>query len=176
MKTRSQLPHLPKEGSMPIHYSGMEKQLTQGLQREVTVVPAFKPHQEGQFYNITFSDTFTGTSSFSEHAVPEGAKPVAYVEWEDLDRLILRQHSEDAKIFGDFYKREWSKHNLVSDVIVAWPMCRHLSNAGRRKMHLDSVASQVVDILPFVQQFCKYLVVYENVSNLVILLCPTLCF
>ena len=36
-------------------------------------------------------------------------------------------------------------------------------------MHLDSVASQIVDILPFVQQFCKYLVVYENVSNLVLL-------
>ena len=58
---------------------------------------------------------------------------------------------------------------MVSDVVVAWPMCRHVSNVGRRKVHLDSVASQVVDILPFVQQFCKYLVIYENVSNLVVL-------
>ena len=169
MKTMSQLPPLPKEGSMPIHYSIMEKQLARGLQHEATVVPTSKPCQEGQVYTFTFSDNFVGTSSFSEHAVPGGAEPVAYVEWEDLDRLILRQHSEDAKIFGDFYKEEWSEHNLVSDVVVAWPMCKHLSNAGRRKMHLDSVASQVVDILPFVQQFCKYLVIYENVSNLVVL-------
>jgi site-specific DNA-cytosine methylase len=92
-----------------------------------------------------------------------------YVEWDKLGRLILQQHSEEAKVFGDFYKREWSQHDLFSEVIVAWPMCRHLSKAGRRKMHLDSVASQVVDILHFVQQFCKYLVIYENVSNLVVL-------
>ena len=169
VKTMSQLPPLPGEGAMPIHYSSMEKQLTQGLQLGVTEAPTSKPLQQGPVYDFTFSDIFAGTSSFSEHSVPGGAIPISYIEWENLDRLILRQHSEDAKIFGDFYKQEWSKHNLVSDVIVAWPMCRHLSNAGRRKMHLDSVASQVVDILPFVQQFCKYLVIYENVSNLVIL-------
>ena len=131
--------------------------------------PASEPLQEETIYTFTISDIFAGTSSYSEHAVPKGAKPISYVEWDNLDRSILQQHSEETKIFGDFYRKEWSQHDLFSEVIVAWPMCRHLSNAGKRKMHLDSVASQVVDILPFVQQFYKYLVIYENVSNLVIL-------
>ena len=52
VKTMSQLPPLPGEGAMPIHYSSMEKQLTQGLQLGVTKAPTSKPLQQGQVYYL----------------------------------------------------------------------------------------------------------------------------
>jgi hypothetical protein len=140
MKPTLQLPPLPKEHSRPDQYSRVEDQLIQGLQHDVISDPPSKPLQEEAVYTFTFSVIFAGTPSFSEHAVPRGAKPISYVEWDRSDRLILQQRSEEAKVFGDFYKREWPQQDLFSEVIVAWPVCRHLSNAGRRKMHLDSVA------------------------------------
>ena len=127
LKTMSQLPPLSKEDSDPVDNSIVEDQITQGIRHCVHTDPTSKTCQKDSVCDFTFSDLFAGTSSFSEHSVPRGAKPVSFVEWEDTDRVILQQHSKEAKIFGDFYRREWSQHDLFSEVVVAWPMCRHLS-------------------------------------------------
>ena len=70
MKPTLQLPPLPKENSRPVHYSRAEDQL----------IPPSKPLQEEAVYTFTFLDIFAGTSSFSEHAVPRGTKPISYVK------------------------------------------------------------------------------------------------
>jgi hypothetical protein len=114
-----------------------------------------------------YVDIFAGTSAWSEGASPFGGFPVGFIEIDTANQSLLKHFYPHAWVCGDYYAEEWRQHPADEvDVVVAWPMCKHLSRAGLRRMQTDDCASQLWDIVSAVDHFRPLLVGIENVVEL----------
>ena len=116
---------------------------------------------------FTYVDVFAGTSAWSEGASLFGGAPAGFIEKDSANRELLRHFYPSSWICADYYDKEWKQYpSSEVDVIVAWPMCNHLSMAGRRRMQRDVCATQLWDICEAVDHFRPLLVGVENVIQL----------
>ena len=89
-----------------------------------------------------YVDIFAGASAWSEGVAPFGGFPVGPIEIDTANQKLLEQFYPHAWVCGDYYAEEWQQHpSDKTDVVVAWPMCKHLSRAGLRRMQTDDCAS-----------------------------------
>ena len=115
---------------------------------------------------FTYLDVFAGTSAFSEQAESRGGIPVGFIEVDESDHPLLDFHNPPW-IAADYYGNHWRDQVYQpADVMVAWPMCKHLARNGLMRMQEDEVASQLWDTLEAAVFFNVYLVALENVPRL----------
>ena len=114
---------------------------------------------------FTYAEVFAGSSAFSERASEFGGSARLFIESETDYHPLLSALAPDAKIYSDFYDKEW--YSFVSDecidALISSPMCKHLAVCGLLKMENDPVASQLWDIAELAEHLGVLMVTIENV-------------
>jgi hypothetical protein len=117
-------------------------------------------------FSFSYSEVFAGTSAIGERIHEVGGIPVAFIEIDRQDLALLGEFYPEASRAGDFYARQWAQWATRTDVLFGWPMCKHVSAAGRQRMQHDEVASQLWELSEVAVLQQAVLVVIENPAPL----------
>lgn len=114
-----------------------------------------------------FADAFAGHGSFGRSFGKLMGLPVGFVEKEQLCRHLLATQWPGVPIAGDFYDEEWRSWDIAFfPVLVGGPSCQAHTTAGKRGRSGDPRSRQGVDMAAMAERFRPYIVVLENVVEL----------
>jgi len=112
-------------------------------------------------------DLFSGIGGFSlglERA--GGFKTIAFCEWEEHARNILRKHWPDVPIFNDVRTLNAEDLPEIPDIICGGFPCQDLSCAGKMAGIEGERSGLYKEVLRLVMQIRPQFAILENVSNL----------
>lgn len=132
---------------------------------EVKQTPSSRRSTETPCYTVL--DLFSGLGGFSlglERA--GGFKTIAFCEWEEHARQILRKHWPDVPIFEDVRTLHGKDICGPVDIICGGFPCQDLSCAGKQKGFGGERSSLYVEMLRLIGECMPRYAIFENVPNL----------
>lgn len=116
----------------------------------------------------TVLDLFSGIGGFSLGLERTGGfRTVAFCEWEEHARKILRKHWPDVPIFEDVRKLHATDIQEAIDVVCGGFPCQDLSCAGKQKGFSGERSSLYLEMLRIIGECKPRFAIFENVPNLI---------
>ena len=109
---------------------------------------------------------FEGIGGFSLAARWMGWETIAWCEWNDFGKKVLKHHFPEAEGFGDITKTDFSKYAKRIDILTGGFPCQPYSMAGKR-LGKEDERHLWPEMLRAIREIQPTYVVGENVSGLV---------
>ena len=111
-------------------------------------------------------DLFSGIGGFSLGLEAAGMETVAFCEFDEHARKVLKKHWPDVPIHNDVRELDGTEYRGTVDVVCGGFPCQDLSNAGKKAGITGERSSLYREMLRIISECLPRYAIFENVSAL----------
>jgi DNA (cytosine-5)-methyltransferase 1 len=111
-------------------------------------------------------DLFSGIGGFSLGLEAAGMETVAFCEFDEHARKVLKKHWPDVPIHNDVRELDGNEYRGTVDVVCGGFPCQDLSNAGKKAGITGDRSSLYREMLRIISECLPRYAIFENVSAL----------